>query len=43
MYQPCTSTTVNTGDQRGATVTRKPTVTSPKAVLCQRFVNISMA
>ena len=28
MYQPCTSTTVNSGDQRGVTVTRKPVMTS---------------
>ena len=29
MYQPCTSTTVNTGGQRGETVTQKWVVTSP--------------
>ncbi len=33
MYQPCTSTTVNLGEQRGVTVTRKRVVISPNAAL----------
>ena len=33
MYQPCTSTTVDSGEQPGVTVTRNPTVTRPKAAL----------
>ena len=33
MYQPCTSTAVNTGEQRGVTVTRKPAVSRPIAAL----------
>ena len=33
MYQRCTSTTVNSGQQRAVTVTRKPTVSRPIAAL----------
>ena len=33
MYQPCTSTTVNAGEQRALTVTRKRRVNRPKVAL----------
>ena len=33
MYQPCTRTAVNRGEQRGGTVTRKRAVSRPKEAL----------
>ena len=32
MYQPCTSTAVNHGEQRGVAVTRKRVVSRPNAL-----------